>query len=284
MIWDMELTILDWNESAVNLFGYSEDDVKGKTLYDTLLRGLVDAEEVIHAIHAQVESSSGGFQNINQNKKKDGTIITCDWYNSPVFDDEGKPLYLISEAIDISQDQKRNKMKDELAPYIRRKSEELEQNMSRFEDLLGEVNEKLIGTANSITENRKDTETLAMQFNEIGEILQTLEDIVNISHINQINLRIQASRLQDIKSGNAFKVIGTQFDAANTKIESLIQQLSVFYQKIEHHLNGMNENFSYLLKETEHQKMHTGEVRSQYHSIQEYLTDFHLKVDEYLQL
>ena len=59
LIWDMELTVLEWNKSAEEMFGYSRGEIVGKTLYDTVLDGLVDADDVITAIKTQLEKEHG---------------------------------------------------------------------------------------------------------------------------------------------------------------------------------------------------------------------------------
>ncbi|MCF7928386.1 MAG: PAS domain S-box protein [Spirochaetales bacterium] len=284
LLWDMELHVLDWNKAAEKTFGYKFEEIEGKTLSETLLEGLADGDEVVASIKDQLHKSRDGFQNINKNKRKDGIIITCDWYNSPVFDEEGNPLFLISEAVDITKDMKREESKKELAPYILEKSQELDTIFSEFQKQLTSVNNQLLDTANSITANRQENEDLSKQLREINVILHSMEDILDISHINQINLRIQASRLRDSRNSDAFKIIGSHFDGANKKIEELIQELSSFYENIQEHLSAMQQKFSDLLSSTDDQKNRIKAVSDKYYEIQGYFDDFHEKVSEYLKL
>ncbi|MFT5445167.1 MAG: PAS domain S-box-containing protein [Gammaproteobacteria bacterium] len=43
-----------------------------------------------------------GFRHINENKTKDGRILTCEWYNTPLVDAAGKTIGVVALGEDIT--------------------------------------------------------------------------------------------------------------------------------------------------------------------------------------
>jgi PAS domain S-box-containing protein len=103
---DNEFEIISWNPGAERTFGFTKEEVIGENAIDLLVPNY-DREEV-KKIYLLQDSKPG--ENINDNKKKDGEIITCHWFNTPMFDLSGNVIGMTSVCQDIT-----NQLKTEQA-------------------------------------------------------------------------------------------------------------------------------------------------------------------------
>ncbi|MFK5958886.1 MAG: PAS domain S-box protein [Lutibacter sp.] len=84
IMWDLDFRILEWNNSAERIFGYSAEEVKGKINKDLLTPPhLLDEMEVLRNSQFAKKKS---FINTNENITKSGKIITCEWYSVTLKD------------------------------------------------------------------------------------------------------------------------------------------------------------------------------------------------------
>ncbi len=98
--WDLEFRVSAWNPSAERIFGYSRDEAMGQHasfIVPPQFRSHVD--KVWH----DLLSLKGGERSINDNVTKDGRIISCEWYNTPLNDDSGRVLGVASLAQDVTE-------------------------------------------------------------------------------------------------------------------------------------------------------------------------------------
>lgn len=105
--WDPDFKCTEWNKAAENIFGYTADEVIGKRPTENILRNEVwdGADEVWE----QLKNSEGGFHSINQNISKEGEIIYCDWYNTPLFDEKDELVGVASLVLDVTEQRKLTK-------------------------------------------------------------------------------------------------------------------------------------------------------------------------------
>ncbi|MBD1936629.1 PAS domain S-box protein [Microcoleus sp. FACHB-68] len=96
-----ELTVVGWNPASEKIFGYSADEVIGRSLF-----GLIISEttrENVEQIQAGLLSLKGGFHAINENITKDGRALICEWHNTPLADEQGQVVGIISLGLDITE-------------------------------------------------------------------------------------------------------------------------------------------------------------------------------------
>ncbi len=94
--------IVDWNSSAERTFGYTKEEALGIARpHETLVPQAVWPETA--AIIARLQAGDMAAHSINENLTKDGRIITCEWFNTPLMDAEGKFAGVISLAQDITE-------------------------------------------------------------------------------------------------------------------------------------------------------------------------------------
>lgn len=101
--WDMELHVVTWNPAAERIFGYDYQEAIGKSASELLLR--IDSGK--NSLELWTEALMGGHKGRTtfDNRTKDGRIITCEWYNTPLVSDDGNMLGVASLAIDITERQ-----------------------------------------------------------------------------------------------------------------------------------------------------------------------------------
>ena len=101
-----------FNEYAQTFFGFSEDEILGKSVIGTLIpkteKGESALERLIHELtHAPEEFPV----NTNLNTRKDGSEVWVYWTNSPIIDAKGELTEILCVGTDIT---KRKKIETEL--------------------------------------------------------------------------------------------------------------------------------------------------------------------------
>jgi PAS domain S-box-containing protein len=97
---DLNNRILFVNQAFLDLYGYSEADVIGKTIGALVVPGGTDNLEIINT------TLKGGWQGELVNRKKDGTEFPISLSASAVLDDFGKAVALVRVATDITVQKK----------------------------------------------------------------------------------------------------------------------------------------------------------------------------------
>lgn len=99
--WDPEFRVTAWNPAAERIFGYTADEMMGRK--GDLLIVPDRARAQVEDVWSAVISRRGGWRSTNENKTKDGRVILCDWYNTPLVDDDGAVIGVASHCEDITQ-------------------------------------------------------------------------------------------------------------------------------------------------------------------------------------
>jgi diguanylate cyclase (GGDEF)-like protein/PAS domain S-box-containing protein len=110
--WDNELRVTEWSDGAERVFGYSSVNIVGRYGIDILvpshhaaafidllssLRGGVGG----HSQSGEADASNNTFS-VMDNVAHDGRIITCEWYNTPLLDNNGIQVGISSLVIDVT--------------------------------------------------------------------------------------------------------------------------------------------------------------------------------------
>jgi len=104
--WDLDFRVTAWNPSAERIFGYAREEALGQHgsfIVPEAYRAQVDRvwHDLLHnAEGADVPTARFGQ---NDNITKDGRLISCEWYNTPLVDDSGRVIGIASLAQDVSE-------------------------------------------------------------------------------------------------------------------------------------------------------------------------------------
>ncbi len=101
--WNKAFEITDWNPAAENIFGYSKHEAIGRNT------GLLVPETAckhFHQVMTALIKQEGGIHSSKENITKDGSIIICHWYNTPIKDVDGYLIGIVSIVEDITESRK----------------------------------------------------------------------------------------------------------------------------------------------------------------------------------
>jgi PAS domain S-box-containing protein len=98
---DTDFKVRAWNPAAEKIFGYTRDEVLDKEALDLIIEH--NTIQHVSSVLQQLLDNSGGRRSTNNNRTKDGQIITCDWYNTPLTDEAGHITGIACLAMDVTE-------------------------------------------------------------------------------------------------------------------------------------------------------------------------------------
>ena len=100
--WDMDFRVAAWNPSAERIFGYTREEAMGRHA-DFIVPP--EVRPLVNQIWQNLlTTKAGGTQgSANENITKNGGIISCEWYNTPLVDEAGRVLGVASLAQDVTE-------------------------------------------------------------------------------------------------------------------------------------------------------------------------------------
>jgi len=106
--WDTDFRVIRWNPASEKIFGFSQDEARGKTAEELIIPDSVKG--IVSEIWKKLLSSKGGNRSTNENIRKDGRIILCEWYNTTLIDEKGSVIGVSSFVEDITETVKTQKI------------------------------------------------------------------------------------------------------------------------------------------------------------------------------
>ena len=125
--WDNNFCVTEWNTAAESIFKYSKEEVMGRHATDIIIPD--NLFDQVGETWEELLTLKGGLRSSNENITKHGNIIFCEWYNTPLINDEGKVIGVASLVQDIT------KQKDAEINLIRAKVEAEYANNAKSEFL-----------------------------------------------------------------------------------------------------------------------------------------------------
>lgn len=100
--WDHEFRVLRWSPAAQRLFGWKAEEVLGKHFSDWEFVVPEDIEVVNQVGERQNRGTERQGISRNRNYTKLGNILHCEWYNSALYDENGKLVSVLSLVLDVT--------------------------------------------------------------------------------------------------------------------------------------------------------------------------------------
>jgi len=97
--WNEAFEFVRVNAAAEAILGYDGDDLRGRSWRTIVPES--DREEVDGVVSDLLEGS-GGLHSINENVRKDGERIVCEWHNRVVTDEHGDVVTVFSQFGDVT--------------------------------------------------------------------------------------------------------------------------------------------------------------------------------------
>ena len=126
IVWNSDLIIQTWNPAATEIFGYSENEMVGEHLYDSIFHNT--NEQGARATLNHMISDNSDSHNIYENITKEGNIILCEWTNTTLQENDGNMVTTLSMVQEITE---------------RVKNEETIWKQANFDDLTGLPNRQM---------------------------------------------------------------------------------------------------------------------------------------------
>jgi len=98
--WDTRFCVTGWNPAAEKIFGFSEKEAIGK--HASFIIPKIYHEHV-DSVWDELLKNHGGTRSTNENITKEGKVIFCEWYNTPIIDKSENVLLVSSLAQDITE-------------------------------------------------------------------------------------------------------------------------------------------------------------------------------------
>ncbi len=102
--WNTDFEFLDLNPAAEQMFGFSKAEIQGQHITKNILPE--SARAAVDIVWADLLANTGGRRSLNENITKDGHTILCEWYNTPLINEEGKVIGVSSLIMDITEQER----------------------------------------------------------------------------------------------------------------------------------------------------------------------------------
>ncbi len=114
--WNLEHEVVAWNPAAASIFNYSQQEAIGRKAIDLIIPP--GGEE--HALETWREllDNTGAYHLITENCRKDGSLLFCEWFNTPLIDNQDKVIGVVSLGQDISLEIENEKVKKEFVSIV----------------------------------------------------------------------------------------------------------------------------------------------------------------------
>lgn len=232
-ITDNDDYIIYINDSLLNTYGYSEDELIGKHI--SILR--MEEQSDVRVRDIFMATIDGGWRGEIFNKRKDGTIFPVLLSTSIIKDEHNEQIAMIGVAIDISEIRKN---REELIA-AKEKAEEGNRLKTAF---LATMNHELrtplnhiLGFSDLIMSGGKHHENYkyASFIHESGKnLLAIVEDIFNLAMVEQANIKV---RNQTFSLFDHFEEIKASFDEILKNSSKHDQIQLIFNPDIDHLLD-----------------------------------------------
>jgi PAS domain S-box-containing protein len=100
--WDAEFRVVRWSDEAERMFGYAARDVVGQPIASLHLVHPDDEPLIQEVMAAMISGERPRNVSRNRNVRSDGRVISCEWYNSALLDDDGRLVSVYSQVLDVT--------------------------------------------------------------------------------------------------------------------------------------------------------------------------------------
>src|SRR5919201_4651352 len=98
--WNPNFEAGEWSAGAERIFGYSKPEALGRHIsFITSINARQQTEEFCRDLVQQQSGKHG----MSENLRKDGRLIFCEWFNSPLIDSQGRVSGVASLVQDVTE-------------------------------------------------------------------------------------------------------------------------------------------------------------------------------------
>jgi PAS domain S-box-containing protein len=182
---DRDFRVTRWSARAEKIFGWTSAQVLGKRLTEWKFVVPDDAERINGVMDRFVSGIETSNVTINSNYCQDGTIVNCEWYNSVLLDESGRMESVFSLALDVTNRQLVERMKNEFIAVV---SHELRTPLTSMYGSL-----KLLDSGLLTDQPEKEQRLLTIAVDSTDRLMRLVNDILDIE-------RIESGTVQMVKA------------------------------------------------------------------------------------
>jgi PAS domain S-box-containing protein len=101
IVWNLEFGVEEWNPAAERIFGWKARETVGKNAYELIIRK--EARPQFERGWSKLLKGGESSYSLNANVRKDGKIITCEWFNALLRDASGNISGVLSMVHDVTE-------------------------------------------------------------------------------------------------------------------------------------------------------------------------------------
>ncbi|MDC0742750.1 PAS domain S-box protein [Polyangium mundeleinium] len=128
--WDTDFRVADWNPAAESIFGWHREEAIGRYGQDLMVPP--EIRPYVAEVWEQIKQAKGPVRARNENITKDGRLITCEWTNTSLVDEEGQVVGVASLVSDVTE---RVKEEEEMRERAREQAATIEELSAPVLDL-----------------------------------------------------------------------------------------------------------------------------------------------------
>jgi diguanylate cyclase (GGDEF)-like protein/PAS domain S-box-containing protein len=100
--WNSNFEVVAWNQAAEGIFGFTKEEMLGQTPAGKIIpkNAQGKADKIWNEL---LENEGSGTRSSNENITKDGRMILCEWYNTPLVDHDNRVIGVASLVDDITE-------------------------------------------------------------------------------------------------------------------------------------------------------------------------------------
>ena len=128
---DPQFRVIRWSEEAQRVFGWSAEEIIGKSIAQMPWVYKDDVEFVEQVSSEMLSGKRPRNVSANRNYRKDGSVVDCEWYNSAIYDADGKLASILSLVLDVTA---RKQMQEKLQEYANNLEELVKERTERLKN------------------------------------------------------------------------------------------------------------------------------------------------------
>ncbi|MEM9883481.1 MAG: PAS domain S-box protein [Planctomycetota bacterium] len=129
--WDQHWRLRRWSGRAAELFGWDADEVIGRAWAEWRFVHPDDVPAVRGVTERLVDGTESANVSVNRNFTKAGEVITCEWFNSALYDSTGRIESILSFVQDVTHREATAARLIESEDALRQANAHLEQRVER---------------------------------------------------------------------------------------------------------------------------------------------------------